>query len=390
MKILMYAPIFPPVVGGPSIQGFHLCRVLLRRGETPVVVTTGEKFEVSSPDGYKVYRYPWKYTGTPLDKIIRGIVFPFYFFNIIRKERPDIIHSNNVATLSFVVGWLARRMKIPSVCKYGGEWVWETLSALKLRTANLDELHEQSFLARVLWRVEKWGLSHFNAIWVPSEYRAQGVEKILGHRRNLFIIKNSMDLPQGGYKELTEADPYIVVTASRLIPHKRIPLIVEVFHALGDPKARLVVVGDGEELEKSKAKAEELGISSQVTFTGKLFGEAVYNEMRKASVYVSASLEEGFPNVFVDAMHFGLPIISSDVGGCKEMVIEGENGYLYEAFDIVTLKARLKQLNDDRQLRNKLAKRSFELSSQYDLNVTIEQFMEMYKKAQESLVGSTK
>ena len=279
------------MVGGPATQGFHLSRVLLKRAYTPVVVTVGEHFEVTSPDGYPVYRYPWRYTKTPLDKVLRWVVFPFYFLRILIKEKPDVVHANNVSALSFVAGWLSRRRKIPTVIKYGGEWVWETLSSFKLHTANLDELHKESVLARILWKVERRGLSYFDRIWVPSEYRAQGVENILGHRKNVHIIPNSMDLPPGGFHLMDTEDPFVIVTASRIVPHKRIPLILKAFKELGDPNARLVVIGIGEELEKSKAEATRLGIESHVTFTGRLFGQALYDTFKRANIYFSSSLQ---------------------------------------------------------------------------------------------------
>ncbi len=384
MKILIYAPIFPPIVGGPATQGYHLCRVLLRNGHNPIVVTIGERFEKKSLDGYPVYRYPWKYTGTPLDKIIRLLVFPFYFWNILRKERPDIVHSNNVATLSFIVGFISNKMGIPSITKYGGEWVWETLSSFKLQNANLDELYKESKIARFLWKIERKGLSYFDAIWAPSLTRKRDVKELVGYKKDVFVIFNSMDLPEGSYHEISKNDPFIVVSASRFLPHKRLPLIIKVFKELNEPNSKLVLIGEGQESELAKKTARELGVENKVEFTGKLFGEPIYDEFKKASVYVSASLEEGFPNVFVETMHFGLPIISSNVGGCGEIVKDGVNGYLFDVFDETTLINKLKELNSDRDLRNKMAKSSYEMSEKYNLNVTIKQFIEMYSKAREN------
>jgi glycosyltransferase involved in cell wall biosynthesis len=342
----------------------------------------GDRFERSSPDGYPVYRFRWSYTRTPLDKAIRWTLFPFYFSRIVREEKPEVIHCNNVSALSFVVGRIARSGGIPSVIKYGGEWVWETLSSFRLRTADLDELRRQSAAARFLWTIERRGLSYFDSIWVPSESRAEGVERILGHRRNVFVINNAMDLPKGGFHELGPADPYVVVTASRAIPHKRLPLIVEAFARMDDPHAELVVIGVGEDLEHAKQRAKERGVESRVRFTGRLFGDQLYDEFRKASVYVSASLEEGFPNVFVEALGFGLPIISSDVGGCSEIVSDGVNGFLYDAFDEEALVRHLRVLDQDRPLRNRLAKGAFESSARYDLNVLIDRFLQMYEAAE--------
>ncbi len=384
MKILIYAPIFPPIVGGPATQGFHLCRVLLRNGEKPVVVTIGERFEKKSSDGYPVYRYPWKYTGTPIDKIIRALIFPFFYLWVLKKERPDIVHSNNVATLSFFVGFISNKMGVPSITKYGGEWVWETLSSLRLRNSNLDELYKESRLARFLWRIERKGLSYFDAIWAPSETRARDVKELVGYKKDVFVIYNSMDFPEGGYHELKPEDEFVIVTASRFIPHKRLPFIIKSFKELNNSNSKLVLIGEGEETEKAKEAAKSYNIESQVIFTGKLFGQPIYDEFKKASIYVSASLEEGFPNVFVEAQHFGLPIISSNVGGCREIVNSGKNGYLFEPFDEETFVNQIKKLNEDRQLRNEMAKNSYESSSKYDLNVTIRQFMEMYSKAKDN------
>ncbi len=384
MKILIYAPIFPPIVGGPATQGFHLCRVLLKNGHTPVVVTIGDKFEKKSPDGYSVYRYPWKYTRTPLDKIIRALVFPFFYFWVLRKERPDIVHSNNVATLSFFVGFISNKMGIPSITKYGGEWVWETLSSFKLRNSNLDELYKESRLARFLWKIERKGLSYFDAIWAPSETRARDVKELVGYKKDVFVIYNSMDLPEGGFHEMKPEDEFVVVTASRFIPHKRLPLIIKAFKEINSPNSKLVLIGEGEETDKAKEAVKAYNLESKVIFTGKLFGQPIYDEFKKASIYVSASLEEGFPNVFVEAMHFGLPIISSDVGGCGEIVKDSVNGYLFPVFDENAFVDRLKKLNSDRDLRNNMAKSAYELSEKYNLNTTIKQFMEMYSKAKEN------
>ena len=384
MKILIYAPIFPPVVGGPATQGFHLCRVLLKNGDKPVVVTMGDKFEKKSPDGYPVYRYPWRYTGTPIDKIIRPIVFPFFYLWVLKKEKPDIVHSNNVATLSFFVGFISNKMGVPSITKYGGEWVWETLSSFKMRNSNLDELYKESRLARFLWKIERKGLSYFDAIWTPSESRAREVKELVGYKKDVFVIYNSMDLPTGGFVESKPEDEFVIVTASRFIPHKRLPLIIKAFKELNNPNSKLVIIGEGEETEVVKKFAKDLGVDSKVEFTGRLFGQPIYDQFKKASVYVSASLEEGFPNVFVEAAHFGLPIVSSNVGGCNEIVKDGFNGYLYEVFDEDSLFKHVKKLDEDRDLRNIMAKNSFEFSSRYDLNVTIKQFMEMYSKAKEN------
>jgi glycosyltransferase involved in cell wall biosynthesis len=381
VKVLMYAPVFPPAIGGPSTQCFSLCQALVARGERPIVVTSGERFERASPHGFPVYRYPWRYTGTPLDRAIRWLIFPWYFSRILRRERPDVVHCHSVSVLAFVAGRLARRDGIPAVLKFAGDWVWETLSRNELRARDFADLRQRSAVARLLWRFEGWGLSLFDCIWVPSEFRARNVETVLGHRRTVRIIANALDLPPGGHREAKEGDPFVVVSAGRFVPHKRIPMLVRAFAALGDPAATLVLIGTGADAEvaRARAAASAAGVGSQVVFTGRLEIEGVYEHLKRASVYVSASLEEGFPNVFVEAMHFGVPVISTDVGGCREIVREGETGYLYDPMDEALLVERLKRLRHDRGLRNRMARSAHAHSSRYRLATAIEEFMGLYR-----------
>lgn len=317
----------------------------------------------------------------PVDKIIRWFLFPLYFLYILWKERPDIVHCNSPTVNSFLAGALGKLLGIPTVLKFAGEWVWETLSTTELRTTDFDELNRQSRMARALWQIERVGLRLFDAIWAPSEFRAQNVERVLGHRRRVFVIPNALDIPSGGFRVMESRDPFIVVTASRFVPHKRIPLIIRSFAALRHPNARLVLIGAGEKAQEEEARqtAARLSLASRVTFTGRLFGEELYNQFRNASVYVSASLEEGLPNVFVEALRFGLPIISTDVGGCAEMVEHGVNGFLYEASDEGALAGYVQTLADDYALRNRMAQAAFERSAQYDLSAVIDDFLALYR-----------
>ncbi len=382
MKILMYASIYPPAIGGPSTQVFSLCQSLKKHGEGVAVVTIGEKFGVENTDGYPVYRYPWKYTNTPIDKAIRWVIFPFYFWHILNKEKPDVVHAHSASVLSFLVGFILKIRGIPSVIKFAGDWVWETISTGGVKAKDFSDLRKKSAYARFLWKIEKLGLSFYDFIWAPSEFRARNVVDVQGHRKNVVVIYNALDLPDGGYHEVSTSDPFIVVAANRFIPHKRIPKLVEAFSNLGD-NSKLVLVGTGQkgEIEAAKKVVEDKKITDKVTFTGRIEIEEVYEHFRAGSIYVSNSLEEGFPNVFVEAMHFGLPVVSTDVGGCNEIVKDGENGFLFDPQDQDALVKKMKELKTNLDLRNKMAKAAYDTSKRFELSHVLDEFLGLYKKA---------
>jgi glycosyltransferase involved in cell wall biosynthesis len=209
----------------------------------------------------------------------------------------------------------------------------------------------------------------------------------MGDVDNVRVIYNALDLPPGGLREMRPGDPFVVVSASRFIPHKRIPVIVRAFAALQDPHARLVLIGSGtnEQVGIAKAAVAEAGVGRQVTFLGKLDSlreaDKLYGAFKQASVYVSASLEEGFPNVFVEAMHFGLPIVSTDVGGCREIVTDGRTGFLVDPADETGFARRLKELKENTERRNEMAEAAVEQSKRFELAAVLGQFKSLYAEA---------
>lgn len=380
MKVLMFAPIFPPVIGGPATQCFSLCKALLEQGVGVVVLTPGKSFKKESPDGYPVYRYRFVYTHTALDKPIRWVVFSVIFLYVLCKERPDILHAHSVSAPTFIAGFFARLFRIPSVLKFAGDWVWETLSTGRVRGKDFDDIYASSFEGRFLTWVEKIGVSLYDKIWAPSQFRRENVVALLGTDKNVCVIPNSLILPPAKAHEVQEGDDIVIVSANRFIPHKRVSAIVEAFAKVRTPETRLVLIGGGEEKEERIVKdtITRLGLEDVVRCTGICSAEEIHEEFSRATFYVSASLEEGFPNVFIEAMHFGLPILATDVGGCREMVVEGKTGFLVDPMDMEALATRMHTLSTDIRLRNSFAKEAVLESKKYNLSIVIHEFIALY------------
>ncbi len=108
-------------------------------------------------------------------------------------------------------------------------------------------------------------------------------------------------------------EPDLWVTASRMVPYKRIPLIVEAFAQM--PTRRLVVIGDGPEMPKARAVA-----TPNVTLLGHQPREALRDWLRKAQGFVFAA-EEDFGIAPVEAMACGTPVVAYGRGGARETVV---------------------------------------------------------------------
>lgn len=377
----MFSTIFPPQIGGPATQCFNLCLALVERGHQPIVVTYGDRFTKTAKDGFLVYTYRAKYIWGPIDRVIRWGLFPFYISYLFKKEKIEILHCHSVNLLSFVAALVAWLHGIPRVIKFAGDWVWETISTKGVVAEDYREIYTQSLYSRFLTQIEKTGLFLFDIIWVASEFRRQDVRYLLGNDRKIRLIYNCLLLKNGGFQTKTPTDPVVIVSANRFIPHKRLPWLVEVYAKAAISRSKLVLIGGGDEgeISKVKSKIKEYNLSNQIELLGVLSFEELYQRFKEASFYVSSSLEEGFPNVFIEALNYGLPIVSTDVGGCRELVKDGETGFLVSVDDQKQMAEKMKLLINNIELRNKLSRQAFESSKKFNLEFMVDEFIDLYQ-----------
>lgn len=116
----------------------------------------------------------------------------------------------------------------------------------------------------------------------------------------------------------------------RIVKIKNLPFLLLAFSKVlkRDKKATLHIVGDGEEKMKIENLARKLGIGQRVKFYGHLYGEELLKMYQMADVFVIVSEYENFPNVVLEAMACGLPVIATKVGGMVKQIKDGETGYL--------------------------------------------------------------
>lgn len=188
-------------------------------------------------------------------------------------------------------------------------YAWD-LQHQYLRESGLDR-GLKSWLARwMLHRIRLWdvrtanGVDHFMA---NSYFIARRIQKI--YRRQSTVIYPPVDIAAFTPNERKEE---FYLTASRLVPYKRVDLIVEAFAAM--PDKRLVVIGDGPEFAKIKAKA-----GANVELLGYQTSDVMRDHMQRARAFVFAA-EEDFGIVPLEAQACGTPVIAYGKGGALETV----------------------------------------------------------------------
>jgi glycosyltransferase involved in cell wall biosynthesis len=144
----------------------------------------------------------------------------------------------------------------------------------------------------------------------------------------------------------------VALVVSRLVPIKNVKLAVEAFAvaAADRPDAVLVVVGDGPQRDALDAEVRALGVSGRVIFAGRIAHEEVPSWYRSADMFVLSSEFDNSPNVVLEAMASGVPVVATDVGGMRQYVRHGINGELVAPGDRDALGRAIARYLDDRDL----------------------------------------
>ncbi len=188
-------------------------------------------------------------------------------------------------------------------------YAWD-LQHQYLQESNLER-GIKSWIARwILHQMRIWDTRTANGVDLfiaNSEFIARRIQKV--YRRSARVIYPPVDLQNYAIQEQKQ-DFYL--TASRLVPYKRIDLIVEAFSQMGD--RQLIVIGDGEQMAKIRSKA-----GRNIKFLGHLEPLQLREFMQNAKAFVFAA-EEDFGITPVEAQACGTPVIAYGRGGVCESV----------------------------------------------------------------------
>jgi glycosyltransferase involved in cell wall biosynthesis len=176
------------------------------------------------------------------------------------------------------------------------------------------------FVKLVLHYIRMWDYMAANRVdyfVANSHFTAERIRRIYG--KDSAVIYPPVDID--AFAVPTEKEDFYF-TASRMVPYKKIDLVVEAFAQM--PQKRLVVAGAGPDFKKIKSKAAQ-----NIEFLGYQSGNILREHMQRAKAFVFAA-EEDFGILPVEAQACGTPVIAYGRGGARETVIENETGIFFE------------------------------------------------------------
>lgn len=359
MKIgILIGSLPPETIGGAEIQAEKLARFLAKKHRILFLIKSNNNLpQEEQRHGYFVKRR--RFIGFP------GLCLGFDVFSGLKdiyENRSDIDLLLCYNMSNGLIGALAKCLfGIPTVLFIQGQ---------------------EEYAPGGPWRNKIYGLVAFkfsDSIWVQTERIKRDLLEEFHRRRSFSLRRNAMPkvqvVPNGvEIRGRPDFEGERLIYVGRLTRKKGVEYLISAMKLVRD--LDLLIVGDGPDRER----LEKMAVGLPVEFAGRVPPARIYRYLRQAKILILPSLYEGLPNVILEAMSMGVPVIATRVGGIPDLVKDGETGLLVEPGRVDELATSIKKLVEDDDLRRKVSKNCLEEVKKYSWEKVVEKFEGLLKK----------
>ena len=318
MNILITVGIFPPDIGGPAVFVPKIAKHLENQGHEIQIICLADDLSVDNEDQLSVRRIK-----RSTNLLLRWIKTFFLIVNYGRNS--DVIFVNGLGIEAAIANIFLRKRIVRKIV---GDPVWERFYNKNKTKKNFDDFQKINFS----WNIgiqkllRNWSINSSEIIITPSTHLKQFVND-LGSINNVLKINNGIEIIDLG----REAEPNKInnlLVNSRLVVQKNIDLVIEAFSILNDSRLKLEIIGEGSEFQRLNELITNLEIQNNVKLLGKVDNNSISKYLEKSQLFIQASDYEGLPHSILEAINYEIPVLSTEAGGCKDLLHNGDRGFI--------------------------------------------------------------
>ncbi len=331
MKIAMFTNNYKPYIGGVPISIEHLAQGLRERGHEVYVFAPSYEGQVEEPYVIRYPSFPVTIVGAPVPNILTTL-----FMKRVKELQIDVIHVHHPALVGNVALEIKRKLGIPVVFTYHTRYE-EYLHYI----AGLEKVEEHT---GVLDKYLRYFCKRCDLLVAPTP----GIREYLVKKQlqtpiavlptgipaeNFSMEKEKATQIRQQY--LGEAD-YLFCTVSRLAKEKNLYFQLEGLACLKrllrkeGKTFRHIMIGDGPERKELMRRIQELGLTENVILLGNVDNTEIKNYQAASELFLFTSKSETQGIVLLEAMAVSNPVIAVEASGVRDVIKNGENGYLTE------------------------------------------------------------
>lgn len=385
MRIGIFTDTYPPYINGVSTSVKMLEQALKEKGHQVYIVTVNTKNMkyIYENDG-KTIRIPGIPTGI-YDYRLTGI-YPVRVINKIKKWNLDVIHSHTEFGVGTFARIISKQFRIPLVHTY--------------HTMYEDYVHyithgyfDKSSKKLVEYFTKFYCDKTASELIVPSKKTYNLFKEKYKCDKNIYIVPTGMDvdnfdvnkLKQSKIQELKNKyelnDSFVILYVGRLAEEKNIEFIINNQYSLLKkyPNLKLLIVGNGPDMEKYKKLCKKNKIESSTIFTGAVPRDDMPYYYALGNVFVTASITETQGLTVIEAMASGIPVVAINDESFSNTVIDGLNGYLFNKKNDYLKK--ISTLIENQEIYDKMKVQAKITANEHSLKYYAEKILDVYKSA---------
>ncbi len=321
MRVLVTVGIYPPDIGGPATFVPKIAKYFQDELNYEIeILTLSDNKNSNINDDLSV-----KQIDRNLPIIYRWLKTIFTIYKLGKNK--DLIFVNGLGTEATIANIFLKKKIIRKIV---GDPVWERAYSKAKISENFDEFQVKNygFSISLQKKVRSFSIKKSDIVVTPSQHLKNFILN-LGFKNKIEIINNGVIITEENTNIFTN-DQINITIVSRLVSHKNIEKIIKAISDLNSPLINLNIIGDGPELNQLQKISLESNNKDNIIFHGKLNRDEINHIFLNSDIYIQASNYEGLPHSLLEAMSYGIPVLCTPVGECKEILGNEDRGYILD------------------------------------------------------------
>ncbi len=373
MRVLVTVGIFPPDIGGPATFVPKIAKYFQDELNYEIeILTLSDNKNSNINDDFSVKRIDRN-----LPIIYRWLKTIFTIYKLGKNK--DLIFVNGLGTEATIANIFLKKKIIRKIV---GDPVWERAYSKAKISESFDEFQDKNygFSISLQKKVRSFSIKKSDIVVTPSKHLKNFILN-LGFKNKIEIINNGVFIPEENTNIFTN-DQINITIVSRLVSHKNIKKIIRAISDLNDPLIYLNIIGDGPELNQLQRISLESNNKDNIIFHGKLNRDDINHIFLKSDIYIQASNYEGLPHSLLEAMSYGIPVLCTPVGECKEILGNEDRGYILDLpVSKNNIKSKIIEIIGEKNIANKKGERGKDfINENYNLTNSFNLYKNLFTR----------
>ena len=373
MRVLVTVGIFPPDIGGPATFVPKIAKYFQDELNYEIeILTLSDNKNSNINDDFSVKRIDRN-----LPIIYRWLKTIFTIYKLGKNK--DLIFVNGLGTETTIANIFLKKKIIRKIV---GDPVWERAYSKAKISESFDEFQVKNygFSISLQKKVRSFSIKKSDIVVTPSKHLKNFILN-LGFKNKIEIINNGVFIPEENTNIFTN-DQINITIVSRLVSHKNIKKIIRAISDLNDPLIYLNIIGDGPELNQLQKISLESNNKDNIIFHGKLNRDDINHIFLKSDIYIQASNYEGLPHSLLEAMSYGIPVLCTPVGECKEILGNEDRGYILDLpVSKNNIKSKISEIVGEKNIANKKGERGKDfINEKYNLTNSFNLYKNLFTR----------